>query len=49
VFYLAGHIEMWGRGIEKIMSACRYNGIYPPQYDVSSTASLSNLPRLKNV
>ncbi|MDR0311467.1 MAG: putative DNA binding domain-containing protein [Acidobacteriota bacterium] len=37
VFYLAGHIETWGRGIEKIMTACRDDGIYPPQYDVSST------------
>jgi ATP-dependent DNA helicase RecG len=37
VFYLAGHIEAWGRGIEKIMNACRDDGIYPPQYDVSST------------
>ena len=37
VFYLAGHIETWGRGIEKIMKACREDGINPPQYDVSLT------------
>ena len=37
VFYLAGHIEAWGRGIEKIMNTCRDDGIYPPQYDVSSS------------
>ena len=37
VFYLAGHIETWGRGIEKIINACRNDGIYMPQYDVSST------------
>jgi ATP-dependent DNA helicase RecG len=37
VFYLAGHIEAWGRGIEKIMNSCRDDGIYTPQYDVSST------------
>jgi ATP-dependent DNA helicase RecG len=37
VFYLAGHIETWGRGIEKIMNACRDDGIHPPRFDVSST------------
>jgi len=37
VFYLAGHIETWGRGIEKIMNVCRDDGIYTPRYDVSST------------
>lgn len=27
VFYLAGFIESWGRGVEKICSACKEDGI----------------------
>ena len=34
VFYLAGYIESWGRGIEKIFAACESDGIYPPKYTV---------------
>ena len=30
VFYLAGYIESWGRGIEKIFEACKTDGIYQP-------------------
>lgn len=32
VFYLAGFIESWGRGIEKICSACRQNKVPLPEY-----------------
>jgi ATP-dependent DNA helicase RecG len=35
VFYLAGFIESWGRGIEKICRACEADGIYRPEYTVS--------------
>lgn len=33
-FYLAGFIESWGRGIEKIYDACKENGMPPPEYTV---------------
>jgi ATP-dependent DNA helicase RecG len=32
-FFLAGYIESWGRGIEKIDRECREHGIEPPLYD----------------
>lgn len=32
VFYLAGFIESWGRGIEKICRACLEDGVNKPQY-----------------
>lgn len=35
VFYLAGFIESWGRGIEKICSACKNDGIPQPEYTVN--------------
>ena len=34
VFYLAGLIESWGRGIEKIFKACETDGIPHPEYTV---------------
>ena len=34
VFYRAGFIEHWGRGIEKIFSACREIGAEPPEYEL---------------
>ncbi len=34
VFYLAGHIESWGRGIEKIFSACKEENVPAPQFKV---------------
>lgn len=34
VFYLAGFIESWGRGIEKICDACRKDGIPQPKYTI---------------
>lgn len=33
-FYLAGFIESWGRGIEKICSACKAEGIPQPKYTI---------------
>lgn len=35
VFYLAGFIESWGRGIEKICSACKNDGAPLPQYTIN--------------
>lgn len=35
VFYLAGFIESWGRGIEKICSACKNDGTPLPTYTVN--------------
>jgi ATP-dependent DNA helicase RecG len=34
VFYLAGFIESWGRGIETICRACEMDGIPAPEYIV---------------
>lgn len=34
-FYLAGHIESWGRGIEKIFDSCRENDLPTPIYHVN--------------
>lgn len=35
VFYLAGLIESWGRGIEKICSSCKSEGIKLPTYTIN--------------
>ena len=34
VFYRAGYIEHWGRGIEKICDECREVGGEPPRYEL---------------
>ena len=34
VFYRAGYIESWGRGIQKIRDACKYLGVDEPEYVV---------------
>lgn len=36
VFFLAGFIESWGRGIEKMCNACTENGNLLPEFAVSS-------------
>ena len=33
-FYRAGYIEAWGRGIQKIIEACRLSGTPDPEYSV---------------
>ena len=38
VFYLAGFIESWGRGIEEICSACRQDGLPQPEYTINPGA-----------
>lgn len=35
VFYLAGFIESWGRGIEKICTACEKDGVPQPIYTIN--------------
>ena len=35
VFYYAGFIESWGRGIEKIRNACEMDGVPMPEYTVN--------------
>ena len=35
VFYLAGFIESWGRGVEKICSACQKDGVPQPAYTIN--------------
>ena len=32
VFFLAGHIESWGRGVQKIFSDCKLDGIGVPVF-----------------
>lgn len=36
VFYLAGFIESWGRGIEKICAVCKADGLPKPEFEVSA-------------
>ena len=33
-FYLAGFIESWGRGIEKIYKSCKADGVPAPEYTI---------------
>ena len=35
VFYLAGHIESWGRGVEKMFESCVRNNLPTPIYHVN--------------
>lgn len=35
VFYFAGFIEIWGRGVEKICEACEADGLPAPEYTVN--------------
>ena len=37
VFYLAGYIEHWGRGIQKICDECRKIGAELPEYELNGT------------
>ena len=34
MFYLAGFIESWGRGIEKICTVCKNDGVFQPEFTV---------------
>lgn len=58
VFYLAGFIESWGRGIEKICEACKADGLPKPEFTInpddimvkftSSDNKLNHHPQKKN-
>ena len=34
MFYLAGFIESWGHGIEKICTVCKNDGVFQPEFTV---------------
>jgi len=34
IFFRAGYVETWGRGIQKICEACRNHGISEPEYEM---------------
>lgn len=38
VFFLAGYVESWGRGVQKIFASCKIDGIEPPEYQLSGNA-----------
>jgi ATP-dependent DNA helicase RecG len=38
VFYLAGFIESWGRGIEKICDSCKADNVPLPEYDITGNS-----------
>lgn len=41
VFFLAGHIESWGRGVQKIITECKLDGIDAPRFStVGNSISL---------
>ena len=37
VFFRAGEIEAWGRGIERIIEACKEAGVPEPKFDYDGT------------
>lgn len=42
-FYRAGHIESWGRGIDKTRQACGANGNPTAEFDIDSTGMMVTL------
>ena len=46
VFYRAGYIEHWGRGIEKICDACREIGADIPRYELLGNSLRINFSAL---
>ncbi len=36
-FFVAGYIESWGRGIDKICTACENAGLQKPTYEIDAT------------
>ena len=47
-YFRAGLVEIWGRGIEKICSSCRENGIALPDYLIHAEDTLVKFTALKN-
>lgn len=48
VFYRAGYIESWGRGIRKICDACEALGTEEPKYYVSGSDILVEFTALRS-
>ncbi len=48
VFYRAGYIESWGRGIQKICDACRTLGVDEPEYMVHGEDLMVKFKALQN-
>ena len=46
-FFRAGLVEIWGRGIEKICSSCRENGVALPEYLIHTEDILVKFTALK--
>jgi ATP-dependent DNA helicase RecG len=46
VFFRAGLIESWGRGIERILTACREAGTPPPEIEIEETGLAMVFPFL---
>lgn len=40
MFFLAGLVESWGRGVQKILTECKLDGIDEPTYRVSGSSLL---------
>jgi hypothetical protein len=47
--FRAGHIESWGRGIEKIERECRKHNIEPPDYNYQMSGLVLTFNYLKGV
>ena len=48
VFYRAGYIESWGRGIQKIRDACKNLGAAEPEYIVHGEDIMVKFSALRN-
>jgi ATP-dependent DNA helicase RecG len=48
VFYRAGYIENWGRGIQKIRDACKAHGAEEPEYIVHGGDSMVKFKALQS-
>ena len=48
VFYRAGYIEHWGRGIQKIINACHELGAEPPEYELLGNSLRVHFKALKS-
>lgn len=46
-FYRAGFIEAWGRGIEKIVTGFKAQGLTPPTFSVEQSGVTVHIPREK--
>lgn len=42
-FFLAGFVESWGRGVQKIFTECKLDGIYPPRYTMAGGSLIVEL------